>query len=75
MKRNKALVFAIGAGVAFAGLVGFLATTEKGKKTMGRLKSRGTKMVGQVKEIANDVKEKFTSLKEEALSGCNDGRG
>ena len=75
MKKNKALVFAIAAGVAFAGLIAFLATTEKGKTTTGRLKSRGQKIVSQLKEIANDAKEKFSSLKEEVLSECKDGRG
>ena len=68
MKKNKGLLIAIAAGVVVAGLVGFLATTEKGKKTTGRLKNKGKKIVGQVEEIINDAKEKFASLKEEVFS-------
>ena len=67
MKKNKALVIAIAAGVAIAGLVGFLATTEKGKKTAGKLKNKGKKIVEQVEEIINEAKEKFASLKEEVF--------
>ena len=70
MKANKNLLIAIAAGIAVAGLVGLLAATEKGKRTTGRLKSKGRKIVDQVEEIINDAKVKFANLKEEVLSEC-----
>jgi gas vesicle protein len=70
MKKNKGLLIAVAAGVVVAGLVAFLATTEQGKKTTGKLKSKGKKIANQVGEIINEGKEKFAGLKEEVLSEC-----
>ena len=70
MKTNKELYIALAAGVAVAGLVGFLFATEKGKETTRKWKAQGEKLADQLEELRKETKQKINQLKEEILN-CN----
>ena len=70
MKADKKLFVALAAGLAVAGVVGYLMTSEKGKKMAGKWKNRGAELADELEDMVSDARRKFAGLKEEILSGC-----
>ena len=70
MKRNKSLLIALTAGLAVAGLVGLLLTTDTGRNITKKWKIRGGTLANSVEDIIGDAKKKFANLNKEMLSEC-----
>jgi gas vesicle protein len=67
MKSNKGLIIAVIAGVAVAGVVGFLFGTEKGKSFRKNIQKNKGKIFNQAADVLAGAKEKFSNLKEEIV--------
>ena len=70
MKANKGLIIAIAAGVAVAGLAGYLISSEKGKKIRKKWKSRGAELAGEIDEMVSNARQRFSALKDELMKDC-----
>jgi hypothetical protein len=60
MKTNKTVYIVLAAGVAVAGLVGFLLATEKGKKLVGNWKGKGKDIGNKAGDLISEVLDKFS---------------
>jgi hypothetical protein len=67
MKKNKNLIIVLVAIGAIASLAAFLFGTKKGKNMTKSWKRQGQKITGEVKDLIEDAKQKFESLRKEFL--------
>lgn len=66
MKTNRGLIIALAsAGVAIAGAVVYLTTTENGKSAIKKWRVKGKKLAGQTQDLVKDARKKFEARKEE----------
>jgi uncharacterized membrane protein YebE (DUF533 family) len=70
MKTSNKVYIALAAGVAVAGLVGFLLTTDKGKKLTKKWKEKGLNSVNDLAGTVNGLKQKFGTCKTEMANAA-----
>ena len=68
MKTSKKVGLALAAGLAVAGIVTYLLTSDKGKKMTKKLKEKGKGLAHDLEGMVSNAKQKFSAKKEEAAS-------
>ena len=68
MKTNNKIIIAAAAGLAVAGLVGYLLATEKGRKTTRAWKSKGKEFASSVEGIIDSAVERLNTIKADCAS-------
>jgi gas vesicle protein len=68
--KNKKLLFALAAGIAAAGTIAYLLTTEEGKKARQKMHKKTGEMTEELEDIVKNAKQKFSSWKESLTEGC-----
>lgn len=72
MKWNKTAILLASLGIATAGAVAYLLTTENGRKFTGSLRKKGEEMLQDMDEISQLAKEKFRGMEGVLNSLCPD---
>jgi hypothetical protein len=67
MEKNNKLLLAAGIGLAVGGILGILFAPDKGSETRNKIKNRGTKITGGIKDGFAKMKGGLGSLKENII--------
>ncbi len=68
MKLDNKMLVMVTAGIAVAGLVGYLLYTKNGKKLTGDIKVKGREMKKRMEEMVGDGREKLEGFKKEMIN-------
>jgi hypothetical protein len=68
MKLDNKMIVMISAGLAVAGLVGYLLYTKNGKNLTGNMKMKGKELKAKMEDMVGDGREKWDGLKKEMMN-------